>query len=87
AVPGDLSIVVLGDSTGARHKDTDWTGLAVPREQMGRQATRLLVELLESPELGARSDSVECQLLAGSTVGPRSSTGPRAATVKPRRAP
>jgi LacI family transcriptional regulator len=70
AVPGDLSIAVLGDSIGARRDDTQWTGLVVPREQMGRQATRLLVHLLETPETTARSESVECPLAQGATVGP-----------------
>jgi DNA-binding LacI/PurR family transcriptional regulator len=70
SVPGDLSIAVLGDSTGARATDTPWTGLVVPREQMGRQATRLLVRLLEAPEAAAVSESVECPLAPGATVGP-----------------
>lgn len=70
SVPGDLSVVVLGDSTGARRDDTSWTGLVVPREDMGREATRLLIRLLESAETTARSESVECPLMDGATVGP-----------------
>ncbi|MEV0273878.1 LacI family DNA-binding transcriptional regulator [Hamadaea sp. NPDC050747] len=84
SIPGDLSVVVLGDSAGAPPTGTDWTGLVVPREQMGRQATRLLVQLLEDPELlddsgaaddsaprvGAPHQSVECVLADGATVGP-----------------
>jgi DNA-binding LacI/PurR family transcriptional regulator len=70
SVPADLSVVVLGDSTGARRDDTSWTGLVVPREEMGREATRLLARLLESAESTARSESVECPLVDGATVGP-----------------
>lgn len=70
SVPGDLSVVVLGDSTGARATDSPWTGLIVPREQMGRRATRLLVRLLETPDADAASESVECLVAAGATVGP-----------------
>ncbi|WP_203918735.1 LacI family DNA-binding transcriptional regulator [Rugosimonospora africana] len=75
SVPGDLSIVVLGDSTGARRDDTPWTGLVVPREEMGREATRLLIRLLESADSTARSESVECPLMDGATVGPPHTAG------------
>jgi LacI family transcriptional regulator len=67
SVPGNLSIVVLGDSTAAHGDDVDWTGLVVPREEMGRVATRLLVDVLDSPE--PRSESVACTLLPGTTIG------------------
>jgi len=70
SVPDDLSIVVLGDSIGARRPGTPWTGLVVPREQMGRRATRLLVSLLETPDAPARTESVECPLTEGTTLGP-----------------
>ncbi|SEG99971.1 DNA-binding transcriptional regulator, LacI/PurR family [Nonomuraea solani] len=70
SVPGDLSVVVLGDSTGARRTGTPWTGLVVPREQMGRRATHLLVRLLETPEPQARREYVECPLEPGATVAP-----------------
>lgn len=70
SVPDDLSIVVLGDSIGARRPGTPWTGLVVPREQMGRRATRLLVSLLETPDAPARTESVECPLTEGATLAP-----------------
>ncbi|GAA3691802.1 LacI family DNA-binding transcriptional regulator [Nonomuraea antimicrobica] len=70
SIPGDLSLVVLGDSVGARGSDTDWTGLVVPREQMGRQAAHLLARLLERPEEAGCRQSVECPLAPGTTVGP-----------------
>jgi DNA-binding LacI/PurR family transcriptional regulator len=70
SIPADLSVVVLGDSIGARSPDTEWTGLVVPREEMGRRATRLLVSQLETPGATAKSESVECPLTGGATVGP-----------------
>ncbi|GAA4730267.1 LacI family DNA-binding transcriptional regulator [Phytohabitans rumicis] len=68
SVPDDLSVVVLGDSTGARGGEIPWTGLAVPREQMGREATRLLIQQLEDPDAPTRSESVACPLIPGATV-------------------
>ena len=70
SIPDDLSVVSLGDATGARNDGTPWTALVVPREQMGRQAMGLLVRLLESPESEALSESVECSIAPGATVGP-----------------
>jgi LacI family transcriptional regulator len=70
SVPGDLSVVVLGDSTSARGDDVAWTGLVVPREEMGRVATRLLVRRLETGETTASSENVACTVVPGATVGP-----------------
>jgi DNA-binding LacI/PurR family transcriptional regulator len=69
SIPKDLSVVSLGDATGARNDGTPWTALVVPREEMGRQAMALLVRLLESPESGALSESVECSIEPGATIG------------------
>jgi LacI family transcriptional regulator len=68
SVPQDLSIVVLGDTTGARRNDVSWTGLQVPRQEMGRVATHLLVRLLDTHEAAGVSESVACDILAGATV-------------------
>ncbi|GAB3562217.1 LacI family DNA-binding transcriptional regulator [Amycolatopsis endophytica] len=75
SVPGDLSVVALGDTMGARGTGTDWTRLVVPREEMGRQATRLLVRLLEADDREAVSENVECPLAPGTTVGPPAGGG------------
>jgi LacI family transcriptional regulator len=86
SVPDDLSIVVLGDSTGARGGDTSWTGLMVPREQMGAEATRLLVRLLEDTETTAHIQNVECPVVPGATVGaPRAAADRRRARARPRK--
>lgn len=68
SIPDELSVVVLGDSIGAQRNDTEWTGLVVPREEMGRRATCLLVSQLESPETPPTSEYVECPLTEGTTV-------------------
>jgi DNA-binding LacI/PurR family transcriptional regulator len=70
SVPGDLSIVVLGDPAGARRNDVTWTGLHVPRQEMGRVAARLLVRLLDTQETSGVAESVACTIVAGSTVAP-----------------
>lgn len=59
-VPGDLSIVVLGDSDpsqqpSAHHvpqSGTDWSMFRIPRHEMGTRAVRMLVDLVGggSPE-------------------------------------
>ncbi|MEV0720224.1 LacI family DNA-binding transcriptional regulator [Asanoa sp. NPDC050611] len=71
AVPTDLSVVVLGDPTGARQHEVDWTGFEVPRQEMGRTATRLLVRSLDSTDNTAVRESVACPIVPGGTAGPR----------------
>ncbi|GAA3774105.1 LacI family DNA-binding transcriptional regulator [Plantactinospora mayteni] len=78
SVPADLSIVVLGDPTGARGDEVAWTGLEVPRQEMGRVATRLLIRSLDDAEQTAVHESVGCPIVPGSTVGPaRRGASPR----------
>lgn len=51
SVPNDLSIVVLGSGTRTHtfRSQRVFTSYAIPREEMGRQATSMLVETLTSP--------------------------------------
>lgn len=69
AIPADLSVVVLGDPTGARRDDIAWTGFEVPRQEMGRAATRLLVRSLDAEDPAAVRESVACPVVVGATVG------------------
>ncbi|MEV4619170.1 LacI family DNA-binding transcriptional regulator [Asanoa sp. NPDC049573] len=69
SIPDDLSVVVLGDPTGAEHDDVEWTGLEVPRQEMGRAATRLLVRSLDAEERAAVRESVACTIIPGTTAG------------------
>jgi DNA-binding LacI/PurR family transcriptional regulator len=73
-IPGSLSIAVLGDSIEAGRHDTDWAGFNVPRHQMGVEATRMLMRLLEEPSAGPFTTSIPCKLIDGTTVAPPPST-------------
>ncbi|WP_295809782.1 LacI family DNA-binding transcriptional regulator [uncultured Nitratireductor sp.] len=69
AVPGDLSIVVLGSHLRPGATGTTFTAYAIPREEMGRRATLALIDGLEG-----RSDFeqtlLSCERVEGETLGP-----------------
>ena len=79
AVPGDISLGVLGDPdpSQAQFADAaagtarrDWSMFRIPRREMGRRSVRTLVGLLESP--GRRAPAqvlLPCELVEGSTIG------------------
>ncbi|GAB7043569.1 MULTISPECIES: LacI family DNA-binding transcriptional regulator [Catenuloplanes] len=45
-LPGDLSVLVLGDPTRPAPTDVDFSGYRIPRREMGRQATEVLTALI-----------------------------------------
>ncbi|WPB95792.1 LacI family DNA-binding transcriptional regulator [Streptomyces malaysiensis] len=49
SVPGDLSMVTLGDATTPVDSPLDFTGFHIPRSRIGRQAVELLVDVLHGP--------------------------------------
>ncbi|WUJ73124.1 LacI family transcriptional regulator [Kribbella soli] len=68
-VPGDLSVVALGDSTRPVASDVDFSGFHVPRRAMGVRA----VELLEAILAGAATSQqilLPCELTEGTTLTP-----------------
>ncbi|MEU4722252.1 LacI family DNA-binding transcriptional regulator [Nonomuraea dietziae] len=67
AVPGDLSIVTLGDPTRPAPTDIDFTGFRIPRAEMGRQAVEVLTELIEGS--GPVQRLLPCEHVKGSTLG------------------
>ncbi|MET8003862.1 LacI family DNA-binding transcriptional regulator [Nonomuraea glycinis] len=67
-VPRDLSVLVLGAHTTPVRTDIDFTGLRIPRREMGRRAVELLTQVLESG--GAPQDMLPCELVEGSTLAP-----------------
>ena len=74
AVPGDISLVVLGNSrqrTGRNQRL--FTSYAIPREEMGRRATALLVKTLLDPTL-ASQELLPCQIVPGDSLGPHNPT-------------
>jgi DNA-binding LacI/PurR family transcriptional regulator len=66
-IPEDCSVVVLGDPP-LRESTRDWTRYTPPREQMAREAVRLLLELLDDEEGRPRQLLVGCRPIAGETV-------------------
>jgi DNA-binding LacI/PurR family transcriptional regulator len=71
AVPDDLSIAVLGDLPVRSVHHQVWTGFTTPRQTMGRQAVRMLLQRLDS-ELDdpPQVEYVACGFEPGRTCGP-----------------
>ncbi len=69
AVPGDLSIVVLGSHLRPMQSGTRFTTFSVPREEMARRATQMLCERIEA---GSKGEQVvlPCEPIEGETLGP-----------------
>jgi DNA-binding LacI/PurR family transcriptional regulator len=70
-VPGELSVIALGDSTRPVATDPNFSGFHVPRRAMGLRA----VELLEAILSGATTDRqllLPCELTDGITLSPPS---------------
>jgi DNA-binding LacI/PurR family transcriptional regulator len=66
-VPGDLSLVALGDPSRPVPGDADYSGFHIPRKEMGRQA----VDLLEAVLTGTAQDTqrlLPCELVEGKTL-------------------
>ena len=71
-IPEDLSVALLGDPVPTRPgPGRAWTRFTLPREDMGRAAVGLLLELLDADD-GPRQLSVACTPDDGDSVG-----GPR----------
>ena len=69
-IPGDLSLLALGDPTRPAPADVDFSGYRIPRREMGRRATEMLTALI-SGELD-RADAREllpCEQVDGVTLG------------------
>lgn len=67
-VPADLSIAVLGSPL----EDTDdierWTRFRIPREEMGREAVRLLLGKLGGQIEGPAQQTISCTFVVGTTI-------------------
>ncbi|TDD66299.1 LacI family transcriptional regulator [Jiangella aurantiaca] len=50
SIPDDLSIALIGASGGSS-ASRRWSTLGIPRNQMGREAVRLLVDMLTAPDV------------------------------------
>jgi DNA-binding LacI/PurR family transcriptional regulator len=68
SVPGDLSLVALGDPTRPTVTDREFTGFRIPRREMGWQAVEVLADILHGP--GNRVQRLlPCDLVEGTTLG------------------
>jgi DNA-binding LacI/PurR family transcriptional regulator len=72
SVPGDLSIATTGLDYVPAPRGMVFSGFQVPRQEMGRNAVRLLVRLLraEDPPPEERRQLLECAPIVGNTIGP-----------------
>lgn len=73
-IPEDLSVALLGDPPMTHTPGRDWTRFTLPRAHMGRQAVRVLLDLLDDQTGEARQLFVAAGHIAGDTVA-----APRAA--------
>jgi DNA-binding LacI/PurR family transcriptional regulator len=71
--PDDLSVVVLGSHLRAGHSSTRFTSYDIPRAEMGRRATAMLVRRVESAE-EVQQVLLPCQPIQGETLGPAKAT-------------
>lgn len=67
--PGDLSVVVLGSHVRAEWSRTRFASFAIPREEMGSQATAMLVRRVEGAE-PVQQILLPCDPIIGETLGP-----------------
>ncbi|ADH65202.1 hypothetical protein Mesil_3390 (plasmid) [Allomeiothermus silvanus DSM 9946] len=68
--PRDLSYVVLGDPLGEEDAAPQWTSFEIPRQEMGREAVRLLVGHLLGRIGFPKQVSLPCTLRLGNSTGP-----------------
>ncbi|CAN5509903.1 LacI family DNA-binding transcriptional regulator [soil metagenome] len=76
AVPSDVSVAVLGDPISATRSPKYWSGYRLPRQEMGRKAVEMLLEMLDAPGAEAPRVVIACSTQEGRTVGvPRTNRG------------
>jgi Transcriptional regulators len=70
-VPHDISFALLGDPLNETQRLADVTGFSIPRREMGREAVRLLIDLLQGNSLSeAQQVTLPCTFVEGKTVVP-----------------
>jgi DNA-binding LacI/PurR family transcriptional regulator len=74
-IPDDLSVAMLGDPPVQDASSRDWTRFTLPRAHMGREAVRILLELLDDPTGAPRQVFVDCHQRPGDSVAPPPGTG------------
>lgn len=69
SIPDDFSVVVLGSHVRAERSHVQFTSFNVPREEMGRQATAMLVRRIEDAA-PVEQILLTCEPVEGQTLGP-----------------
>jgi DNA-binding LacI/PurR family transcriptional regulator len=69
SIPGDFSVVVLGSHVRAERSHVQFTSFNIPREEMGRQATAMLVRRIEDAA-PVEQILLTCKPVEGQTLGP-----------------
>jgi len=69
SLPGDFSAVVLGSHIRAERSHVQFTSFNIPREEMGRQATAMLVRRIEGAA-PVEQILLTCEPVEGETLGP-----------------
>ena len=67
--PDDISVVVMGSHLAAGHSRTRFASYDIPRAEMGRQATAMLVRRVEGAE-DVQQVLLPCEPIQGETLGP-----------------
>ncbi len=67
-VPNDLSVAVLGSPLEDSPAMERWTRFQIPREDMGREAVRLLVGQLDGQVAGPAQTTLPCTFVPGETL-------------------
>ncbi|TWD81954.1 DNA-binding LacI/PurR family transcriptional regulator [Kribbella amoyensis] len=67
SIPADLSVAVLGDPLLRDATVRDWSRFALPREEMGREAVRLLLQLFDDTAT-ERQLYLDCTQIPGDSV-------------------
>ncbi|NDL59242.1 LacI family DNA-binding transcriptional regulator [Phytoactinopolyspora mesophila] len=67
-VPGDCSVALLGDPALVHASGRDWTRFTLPRTHMGRQAVRVLLDLLDDQTGQPRQISLPATFVPGDTI-------------------
>lgn len=71
--PADISVMVLGSHLRAQSSNTRFTSYEIPRAEMGRQATAMLVRRVEGAS-EIEQVLLPCEPIAGETLGPVKAT-------------
>lgn len=74
SLPGDVSAIVLGSHIRAERSHVQFTSFSIPREEMGRQATAMLVRRIEGAT-PVEQILLTCEPVEGETLGPARALG------------